>query len=552
MLRSLHIENYALIKSLDINFFTGLSVITGETGAGKSILLGALSLALGKRADLKSIKSGADKCIIEAIFDISDYDLQEFFKQHDLDYDNECILRRELTNKGKSRMFLNDSPVNTSILKQLADKLLDIHSQHENLLLKDNSFQLEVIDHIAENKKLLKEYQHTFAAYKTKERALKELLINTEKAKEDYDYLQFQYQQLEDAQLIEGEQKVLEEEQNNLEHAADIKIAISKSTSLMNDENSGLLELLRTAKNTIQSISEFGEQFQTIADRLSSTYIELKDIDEELDSLGEHAEIDPAKLEEINERISLIYTLLQKHKVNSIKELIGLKENYEEKLYQVDNVDSEILKLRKEKETILLALKEKGNKLSSSRQKAAQKFEKLLISELAPLGMQNVQFEAKIESSEEAKTMGFDTISFLFSANKNCPLQEVTQVASGGETARLMLCIKSLIATTSDLPTIIFDEIDTGISGEVASKTATVLQKMSKQVQVICISHLPQIASKGSVHYKIYKEDSTERTETHVVQLKETERAQEIAKMLSGDQVTDAALQNAHDLLAGS
>lgn len=552
MLRSLHIENYALIKSLDMNFFSGLSVITGETGAGKSILLGALGLALGKRADLKSIKNGASKCIIEAVFDISNYNLQYFFKLHDLDYEQECILRRELTNKGKSRMFLNDTPVNTSILKQLANKLLDIHSQHENLLLKDNLFQLEVVDHIAENSELLKEYQATYTAYKQKEKELDQLITNAKKAKEDYDYLQYQFQQLEDAQLIDGEQKILEEEQNNLEHASEIKMAISKSSSLMNDDNNGLLEILRSTKNTIQSIAEFGEQFQSIANRLSSTFIELKDIDAELENLNENTDINPARIEEINQRISLIYTLLQKHKKNSINELLTVKDNYEEKLYKVDNAENDILKLKIEKKALYLQLQQKGEKLSTSRKKAAKRFEKQLVEKLSPLGMQYVQFIAKIQTSKEAQAMGLDTISFLFSANKNSPLQEVTQIASGGETARLMLCIKSLIATASNLPTIIFDEIDTGISGEIASKTAVVLQEMSKEVQVICISHLPQIASKGSVHYKIYKEDSSETTKTHVVQLEENERAQEIAKMLSGAQVTDAALQNAHDLLKGS
>jgi len=548
MLKTLHIENYALIKNLDLIFDKGFSVITGETGAGKSIMLGALGLLLGQRSDIKAIKEGELKCILEANFDIEHYHLQELFDENDIDYDPNCIIRREILTSGKSRMFVNDTPVNIQFLKQLGEKLLDIHSQYENLLIKDNLFQLNVIDAIAENKNILEDYIKTFTAYKKAERQYEDLLSFSEKEKANYDYLSFQFEQLSSAGLSSNEQEELEREQTMLSHAEEIKTILYKSQLLLDNEEIGILSVIKNAINNLQSITHVYTKAENLYERLNSCFIDLKDIAEELNKQENNIESQPERLEFINNRLDTIYSLCQKHKVTNLEDLIALQNSLKEQLDKLDSFDSELERLSKLKEELLKEVLTIGENLSKKRKSAAKKIEKTMIEQLSVLGMPNVQFVIEITKTNVPDTTGCDYISFLFSANKNVSPKAVSQIASGGEISRVMLCLKSLIATASNLPTIIFDEIDTGVSGEIADKMGNIMKEMGGKIQVICITHLPQIAAKGTKHYRVYKIEE-ETSETKVVLLNAKERVQEIAKMLSGSNLTEAALKNAEELL---
>jgi len=550
MLKSLHILNYALISELNIDFESGFSVITGETGAGKSIILGALSLILGQRADSKSIKIDADKCVIEAEFDISNYThLNDFFLQNDLDNEkNQCIIRRELTSSGKSRAFINDSPVSLNIVRDLSIQLIDIHSQHENLLLSNSSYQLDVVDTIAQNATLLSSYKQTFSEWRNLQLELKLLQKTAEKQSSDIDYIQFQYNQLADAKLIPNELEELEFEQDTLSHTEEIKTELQRTSQLLGEEHMSLPLLKESilAHSHIKSYIPTGENWH---ERLQSAYIELKDISSEISSFEERLEFNPARLTEVESRICEIYSLLKKYKVITVAELIELKENFEKQLERIDSFDEEIAALKASIDKVSIQLKELSEQLTLSRINACKPIETYLVEQLTKLGMPNIQFQVSISTLNEFSELGVDEVRFMFSANKNRLVQPVTQIASGGEISRLMLSIKSLVANQAELPTIIFDEIDTGVSGEIAHRMGEIMKGMSADMQVITITHLPQIAAKGNQHYKVFKDESGAQTQTHIQRLNSSERLVELAQMLSGKNVTDAAMQNAKELL---
>lgn len=551
MLKSLHISNYALITELSIDFESGLSVITGETGAGKSIILGALSLILGQRADTKSIKADAEKCVIEAEFDISAYThLTDFFEQNDLDNEGKnCLIRRELTASGKSRAFINDTPVGLNVVRDLSLRLIDIHSQHENLLLSNIGYQLDVVDTIAQNAQELTAYKQTYLSWRNIQAELKLLQKTAEKQAADVDYIQFQYQQLADANLIESEQPDLESEQETLSHAEEIKFELLKSQQLLEDDRSSL-PLLKEAISALAHIKAFIPTGNNWYDRLQSSLIELKDIASEMRSFEERVEFNPIRLEWVENRLSELFTLQKKYKVTSVPELIQLRDSFEKQLQRIDSFEEELDALQLKLETIFEQLKKDAGRLSVSRKKASKPIETYLVDQLTKLGMPNIQFQVMISSEIDFAENGSDEVQFLFSANKNRPVQPVTLIASGGEVSRLMLSIKSLVAHKADLPTIIFDEIDTGVSGEIANRMGEIMQTMSADMQVITITHLPQIAAKGSQHYRVYKDDSGQQTQTHIQRLTMDERLDELAQMLSGKNITDAALLNARELLA--
>lgn len=554
MIRHLHIENYALIEHLDIDFHTGFSVITGETGAGKSIMIGAISLLLGQRADSRSIKAGAKRCVVEAVFDVSSYQMDAFFQDNDLDFDGaECIIRRELTTAGKSRAFINDTPASLSQLKELGEQLLDVHSQHKNLLLGKEDFQLGVLDIVANHQDVLDAYK---AEYKEYRLLLKQLDAAQEEAKngrEDEDYLSFQVNQLADADLQEGEQEELEEEAETLEHAEDIKSSLYTAANHLQSSNDGtdVLGMLKQSLSAIQSISSVYSAANEWAERLDSCYIELKDVVNELENHAEDVEYDPRRLEQVNERLSTIYTLQKKHNVESVEELLAIQKEMEERLSRITHSDDFIeelqQKVKAQKEKVMIWAK----KLSKQRMEAARRVEKEMETRLLPLGMPNVQFKCSVLAIPSELTMaGYDQVQFLFNANKSGEPKPVSQIASGGEIARVMLSLKALIAGAVKLPTIIFDEIDTGVSGSIAEKMARIMREMGDhERQVISITHLPQIAAMGNHHYKVYKEDTDEATLSHIIPLTGEQRVEEIACMLSGEKLTQAALDNARTLL---
>ncbi len=550
MLKSLYISNYALITELNINFELGFSVITGETGAGKSIILGALSLILGQRADTKSIKIDAEKCIIEATFDISNYrHLDSFFVNNDLDNQTTgCIIRRELTNSGKSRAFINDTPVGLNVIRDLSNRLLDIHSQHENLLLSNDAYQLEVVDTIAQNAKALSAYSQTYLQWKSLQTELKQLQKMAEKQASDIDYIQFQFQQLSDANLVENEQYELELEQETLSHAEEIKSELQKANQLLVEDNMSL-SLLKEAIAAFSKVKSFIPEGNNWLDRLQSTHIELKDISAEMNAFEERLEFNPERLNWVEGRLSEIFTLQKKYKVNSVKELISLRESLNLQLQRIDSYDDELKSLKVKIELLFEQLQADAKELTTTRINACVPIETHLVEQLTLLGMLNIQFQVAISNLQDYSENGIDEVQFLFSANKNRPLQPVTQIASGGEVSRLMLSIKSLVAHKADLPTIIFDEIDTGVSGEIAHRMGDIMQSMSVDMQVITITHLPQIAAKGAQHYRVYKDESGQMTQTHIQLLTDNERITELAQMLSGKNVTDAALSNAKELL---
>ncbi len=550
MLKSLYIQNFALIDSLRIAFDSGFSVISGETGAGKSIILGALSLILGQRADTRHIKQGSEKCVIEGVFDLSAYDLAPFFEELDWVYEgDECILRREIWNNGKSRAFVNDSPVYLNDLKGLGDKLIDIHSQHQNLSLNDNLFQLNVVDLLADTAMERAEFGKAYTAYRSSEKAMNDLREQSRKNREEEDYLRFQYTALAEANLQPGEQERLEEELETVTHAEEIKTGLFAVTSLLSEDERSVESMLRTVADTLHNVQRFYPRLAEVAARVDSVFIELKDVREEISGYFEEVEFDPGRRQLLEERLSTLYDLQKKHSVTTVEELTGLRDKMARKLENIDSLDERLKALEKETEEKKKTMMAKAGSLSKKRKDAAPRIEKELVERLAYLRMPNVKFLCDFKTKEIPDVTGADTVQFLFSANKNVALQLVSQIASGGEMSRLMLCIKAMIAGATSLPTIIFDEIDTGTSGEVADRVGAIMEEMGTRMQVIGITHLPQIASKGSTHFLVYKEEGDNIVTTRIKELTSGERVQEIARMLSGAKITEQAVENAKVML---
>lgn len=560
MIRSLYIQNYALIEQLDISFEQGFSVITGETGAGKSIMLGALALLLGQRADSKAIRQGASKCVIEAHFDLSGSPFSSFFKANELDYDDDCILRREVYASGKSRAFINDTPVQLSLMKELGDQLIDIHSQHQNLLLNHEGFQLSVLDILAHHDHLLVEYNQLYKSWIQSKSDLQQLMEESERNKADEDYVRFQLNQLQEAQLQDDEQEALEQEAEMLTHAEDIKSALYQSSQLLDGDEQSLLQVLKDCCSTLQGISKVYPAARELTDRLDSSFIEIKDIADEISVKEEEVEFNPQRLEEVNDRLNTIYTLQKKHHVDSVNELLQIQAGFQQRLENITSSDEQIAQLKKRCDDQYQELLKQAKVLTKNRAEAAKKVDKNMQGMLIPLGMPNVRFNVEMTARKELDAKGMDSVKFLFSANKNGALQDISSVASGGEIARVMLSLKAMLADEARFSTIIFDEIDTGVSGEIAARMASMMEEMGKTLgndvenkqvdrQVISITHLPQIAAKGRVHYKVYKKDNEHETVSHIRRLTQEERVEEIAHMLSGDTLTDAAIQNAKELL---
>lgn len=550
MLRSLYIQNYALIEKLDIGFDSGFSVITGETGAGKSIILGAVGLLLGQRADVKSIRKGASKCIIEARFDVSAYGMQPFFEANELEYEDECILRRELYASGKSRAFINDTPASLAQMKELGELLIDVHSQHQNLLLNKEGFQLNVLDLLAHDDAELAAYQKLYNDWRQARQDLEALVARAEQSRADEDYIRFQLEQLEEANLTDGEQEELEQEAEMLTHAEDIKAGLYRAGQALNADEGGVLEALKDCQNTMMGLRSVFAPAGELADRLDSVYIELKDISQELADKEEEVEFNPARLDEVNARLNLIYSLQQKHRVDMVKALLSLQENYALQLSAITSSDEDIARLEAQVKELFSQVTAQALVLTEARTRAAREVERQMAARLVPLGMPNVRFQVEMGVRKEPGVHGADTVNFLFSANKNGVLQNISSVASGGEIARVMLSVKAMIAGAVKLPTIVFDEIDTGVSGEIADRMADIMQEMGdNDRQVISITHLPQIAARGRAHYKVYKEDNEVETNSHIRRLTDDERVEELAHMLSGATLTEAALNNARALL---
>lgn len=550
MLRSLYIQNYALIETLDINFGTGFSVITGETGAGKSIILGAIGLLLGQRADVKAIRQGSAKCIIEARFDISGYDMESFFAENELEYEGECILRREVQSSGKSRAFINDTPVSLSQVKELGEQLIDVHSQHQNLLLNKEGFQLNVLDILAHNEEALTEYAQLYDKWKHLDKELAELVSQSEQSKTDEDYIRFQLEQLEEAHLAEDEQDILEQEAETLSHAEEVKAGLYRVEQALTSDEGGVLSVLKESLGALLTLQKVYQPSEELSGRMESTYIELKDIAQEISAQGEGIEFNPTRLDEVNDRLNLIYSLQQKHRVQTVGELMRLTEEYAGKLSTITSYDDRIAGLTQSRDAQYNKVKKQAMLLTQTRTAVAREVEKQMGNRLIPLGMPNVRFQVEMGLKKEPGAQGEDAVAFLFSANKNGALQSISSVASGGEIARVMLSIKAMIAGAVKLPTIVFDEIDTGVSGEIADRMADIMQEMGEQNrQVISITHLPQIASRGCAHYKVYKKDNDTETNSHIRRLDSEERVEEIAHMLSGATLTEAALSNAKALL---
>lgn len=550
MLKQLYIKNFTLIDELNISLYPGFSVITGETGAGKSIILGAIGLLLGNRADSKAIKAGRDRCVIEAHFDLSRYGMQKFFDDHDIDYDaDDTIIRRELTAAGKSRAFINDTPVPLTCMRELGEQLVDIHSQHQNLLLQKEDFQLNVVDIIAQDADQLKVYQKEYRAYRKAKELLEELKAEIAKNRENEEFMRFQHKELEDANLQEGELEQLEQEAETLSHSEDIKTALFEADNALSGENDSILDKLKNATHQLENICDVYPSIADVAGRMQSSYIELKDIAQEISSSVDHVEFDPNRLDAINTRLDKLYTLQQKFHVETVTELIATRDRIAEQLSHIDNGDEDIEEKEKEVAALLVKAEKQAALLTSIRQKSAKAIEKEMKGRLIPLGIPNVRFEIAF-AEKPLSGNGADKVSFLFSANKSTQLQPVSQVASGGEIARVMLSLKAMISGAVKLPTIIFDEIDTGVSGKIAEKMADIMEEMGLQNrQVLSITHLPQIAAKGSHHYKVLKEETENGTISHMKELNNQERIEEIAQMLSGSDITQAALANAKELL---
>ena len=550
MLKQLYIKNFTLIDELDISFNPGFSVITGETGAGKSIILGAIGLLLGNRADTRQVKAGTERCIVEAHFDLHKYNLQTFFQEHDLDYDEQdCIVRREVSASGKSRAFINDSPVSLQQMKDLGERLVDIHSQHQNLLLRKEDFQLNVIDLMAGNERERNDYTTAYQSYTQARSQLQALEQQMQASHDNEDFLRFQQSELNDAQLTAGEQEELEEQSQLMSHVEEIKSALYESDNLLNADSTGIVNGLRTIINQLHSIENVFPAAEELASRTDECFIELKDISEEISNRLERVDFNPAELERINDRLDHLYSLQQKYHVSSVEELIDIKQNIDEQLSQIDNSDEQLKELQDQLIALESACQDKAKRLSATRQKAARKVEQAMKSRLVPLGIPNVRFEVSL-SEKPLSTDGTDRVAFLFSANKSTALLPVSEVASGGEIARVMLSLKAMISGSVKLPTIIFDEIDTGVSGRVAEQMAAIMKEMGDaDRQVISITHLPQIAAMGATHYRVSKEERKQGTTSSMVMLSQEERISEIAQMLSGSNISEAAISNAKALL---
>lgn len=550
MLRQLYIRNFTLIDELDITFKPGFSVITGETGAGKSIILGAIGQILGNRADARMVKAGCDKCVIEAHFDLSNYDMEGFFNDNDIDYEPEdCIIRRELKANGKSRAFINDTPVALTTARELGQQLVDIHSQHQNLLLQKEDFQLNVVDIIAHNSQLLNDYRTLFDGYAKAKAALREKEEECEKDRANEDFLRFQADELVKAQLVDGEQEELEQELETLSHAEDIKGALFDADNLLSGDDRCITQSCKTMLSRLSDIGDVYPAIRQVTERIDSAYIELKDIARDISNLAESIDFDPARLTMANERLDTIYTLQKKHHVESVAELIAIRDSLTARLNDITNSEDMLEDMSRQVEDMHRKATEAAARLTESRQEAARRVTEQLLAQMTSLGMPNARFEIKFETKELAAD-GADRISYMFSANKNVPLEPIAQVASGGEVARVMLSLKAMISGAVKLPTIIFDEIDTGVSGRVAEMMAQIMRQMGRaDRQVISITHLPQIAALGNTHYKVEKTDTDDTTISRMRMLGHDERITEIAQMLSGSNISDAAIENAKSLL---
>lgn len=550
MLKQLYIRNFTLIDELDIKLYPGFSVITGETGAGKSIILGAIGLLLGNRADSKAIKSGKERCVIESHFDLSRYDMKGFFDDNDIDFDAEdTIIRRELTSAGKSRAFINDTPVPLTKMRELGEQLVDIHSQHQNLLLQKEDFQLNVVDILAQDAEHIKAYQAVYQQYRSALSRLEQLKQELIKNRENEEFMRFQHKELDEAHLEPGELEQLEQESDILNHSEEIKSALYEADHSLSDDEGSILQLLRNASYSISNIREIYPEVAELSDRLDSSYIELKDIAQEISSSLDRIDFDPARLEQLNTRLDQLNTLLQKFHVETVEELIETRDLLAQQLEHIDNGNEDIEILQKEVDQKLIKAMSAAHSLSSLRKKVAKSIETEMKNRLVPLGIPNVRFEIEFAEKPLCRD-GADKVSFLFSANRSTPLQPISQVASGGEIARVMLSLKAMISGAVKLPTIIFDEIDTGVSGKIAEKMAEIMTEMGNQNrQVISITHLPQIAAMGSHHYKVMKEETQTGTISQMRELTPAQRVEEIAQMLSGSDISQAALANAKELI---
>ena len=549
MLSNLSIKNYALIDHLNVSFANGFTIITGETGAGKSILLGGLSLVLGKRADLSSLREKDQKCIIEAEFEIKKYKLKSFFKKNDLDYEDRTIVRREILPSGKTRAFINDTPITLGILSQLGNQLIDVHSQHQTLQLADNDFQLKVIDALADNNATLGAYFEKLESYKKTSKELKELVDFQKNADKEYEYNNHLLKELEEASLKVGMQQELEEQHEQLNNVEGIMEQLSRSGQLLSDEQVGVISLLSELKQVSNKLSGYGSQYSTINERIQSVFLELDDIANEIQSFQEDTEANPQLLEEVSGKLQILFNLQKKHAALDVEELLKIKEELSEKVGVTENLESNIAKLEKELKNNEAALKEIAKTLTKRRTKVIPSLKEQLELSLETLGMPNASFQIEIHPSSNFKANGNDDLSFLFSANKGSSFGELKKVASGGELSRIMLTIKAILAKYEHLPTMMFDEIDTGVSGEISSKMGDIMSTMSKNMQVFSITHLPQVASKGSEHFKVFKTDENEITQTRMKKLSAEERVVELAEMLGGSDITDSAIAHARQLL---
>ncbi len=549
MLKSLSIKNYALIDSLNIDFSADLNILTGETGAGKSILLGAIGLIIGQRADLSVLRDKSEKCMAEGVFEILNYGLKNFFDENELDYEDITILRREITPQGKSRAFINDTPVNVKVLHDLGMKLIDIHSQHQNLELNEKHYQLQMVDLVAGNAEILKSYTSAFKKYVSLQEHLNKTLDLAEQAKKDLDYFEFQFKQLSEARLNSNEQLELELLLEKLTHAGEIKSAFGQVYLSLSEDDRSVLAVLKENLNSIGKLRSVLPEAEQLYSRLESVYIELKDISDESSVIEDRTENDPERIELVNQRLDLIYSLQQKHRVSTVAELLQIQNEFESKIQLVSSFEQEIEQLRQQIQVQKEILKELAVQISLRRNEVAPAIETRVIDVLRNVGIPNAAFQVRFARLADFSGSGLDEVSFMFSANKNQELQEIGKIASGGEMSRLMLAIKTLISDARSLPTIIFDEIDTGVSGEVAVKMGQIFEQMAQTVQVLNITHLPQIAAKGKHHYKVYKFDENEQTYTSIRKLSEPERIEEIAQMLSGENFSATSLETAKELL---
>ena len=550
MLRNLHIQNYALIESLDLDFASGFSVITGETGAGKSILLGAIGLLTGQRAETAAIRTGAAKCVVEGVFGVEGYDLEPLFEEHDIEYDPECIVRREIAATGKSRAFINDTPVSLAVLKQLGERLIDIHSQHQNLLLNSEDFQLGVLDTISGDKTVKEQYVEAYRRYREVSAELEKLRMQLTGDQGDEDYIRFQLQQFDEWRLQEGEQEELEQELEVLTHAEEIKDSLYRISAALSGEEGGQTSALRSITSSLRSLINIYPAAEEWYERMESLYIEMKDIADDVEDSCERITFDPERQAWVEGRLDIIYTAQQKHRVSSVAELLEIEQRFRDTLDRIDESAERIAAMEQQKEEAYAALLGVGAKLTAQRTAVGEAFEKEIVARLIELGMPNTRFAVSITPRRQPDATGVDSVAFLFSANKNAVLQNIAEVASGGEISRIMLSLKSIIATAKALPTLIFDEIDTGVSGTIAARMADIMADIAHHGrQVISITHLPQIAAKGAIHYKVYKEDTADATVSHIRPLSAEERINELAQMMSAGTLTEAAINNAREML---